>query len=121
MAHYMLEVSYTPQSWSSQIETQANVIERITPALDACGAKLECFYYAFGEVDVIAIADFKRAEDAAAFSLAVGSGGALRLCRMTSLLSVDQGMESMRKAQEVRASYTPPTTVSVAEPRMPAH
>jgi uncharacterized protein with GYD domain len=121
MAHYMLEVSYTPQAWSSQIDSQANVIDRITPALDACGAKLECFYYAFGEVDVIAIADFKRAEDAAAFSLAVASGGALRTCRMTSLLSVDQGMDSMRKAQKVRKAYTPPSTVSVAEPRMATH
>src|SRR4051812_1313232 len=98
----MLEVAYTSQSWSSQIESQANALDRITPALDACGGKLECFYYAFGDVDVIAIADFKRPEDAAAFSLAVGSSGALRTCRTTPLLSVDQGIESMRKAQEVR-------------------
>jgi len=114
----MLEVGYTPQAWHSQIETQANVVERISPALDACGAKLECLYYAFGDVDVIAIADFRTPEDAAAFSLAVGSSGALRICRMTALLSVEQGIDSMRRAAEGRKSYTPPTTVSVAEPPM---
>jgi uncharacterized protein with GYD domain len=108
MAHYLLEVGYTPQSWSSQIESQANVIERVTPALEACGAKLECLYYAFGDVDVVVIADFKTPEDAAAFSLAVGSSGALRLCRTTPLLSVDQGIESMRTASKLRGVYAPP-------------
>jgi uncharacterized protein with GYD domain len=120
MAHYMLEVSYTPESWKSQIDSRANVVERITPALEACGAKLDRIFYAFGEVDVIAIADFKRAEDAAAFSLAVGSSGALRLCRMTQLLTVEQGMESMRTADDLRRVYSPPTSVSITDKAVPA-
>lgn len=117
MAHYLIEVGYTAQSWSTQIDKQANVVERITPALDACGAKLECLYYAFGEVDVVAVIDFPTPEDAAAFALAVGSSGALRLYRTTPLLSVDQGIDSLRRASEVRKAYAPPLTVDlVGEP-----
>jgi uncharacterized protein with GYD domain len=117
VAHYLIEVGYTPQAWSTQIDKQANVIERITPALDACGAKLECMYYSFGDVDLIGVIDFPTPEDAAAFALAVGSAGALRLYRTTQLLSVDQGIASLRKAAEVRKVYSPPLTVSlVAEP-----
>ena len=53
MAHYLIEVGYTPQSWATQIDAQANAADRITPALKACGAKLECLYYAFGDSDVV--------------------------------------------------------------------
>jgi uncharacterized protein with GYD domain len=117
VSHYLIEVGYTPQSWSNQIDKQANVIERITPALKACGAKLECMYYSFGEVDLVGIIDFPKPEDAAAFALAVGSSGALRLYRTTPLLTVDQGLASLRKAGTVRTAYSPPLTVSlVPEP-----
>jgi uncharacterized protein with GYD domain len=117
MAHYLIEVGYTSQAWNSQIDNEANVIDRITPALDACGAKLESMYYAFGERDLVGIIDFKTPEDAAAFALAVGSGGALTMYRTTPLLSIDQGMKAMRKAKTVRKAYTPPTTVSLVEQR----
>jgi uncharacterized protein with GYD domain len=115
MAHYLLEVGYTPQSWSTQIDKQANVVERITPALEACGASLQCMYYAFGDVDLIAVIDFPSPEDAAAFGLTVSAGGALRLCRTTPLLTVDQGIESLHRASELRKVYTPAVSVSVVE------
>jgi len=120
VGHYLIEVGYTSESWNTQIQSQANVVDRISPALKACGGKLECIYYAFGEVDLIAVIDFKAPEDAAAFALAVGSTGALRLYRTTPLLSVEQGMASMKKADAVRQAYTPPLTVSVAD-RTAAH
>jgi uncharacterized protein with GYD domain len=112
VAHYLIEVGYTPQSWSTQIDKQANVVERITPALDACGAKLQCLYYAFGDVDLVGVIDFPTPEDAAAFALAVGSSGALRLYRTTPLLSIDQGIESLRRAAEVRKAYSPPLSAA---------
>ena len=115
MAHYLIEVGYTPQAWSTQIEKQANVIDRITPALDACGAKLQCMYYSFGDVDLVGVIDFPTPEDAAAFALAVGSSGALRTYRTTPLLSIDQGIKSLRKAEKVRKVYSPPLTVSLVE------
>jgi uncharacterized protein with GYD domain len=115
MAHYLIEVGYTAQAWNTQIDTEANVIDRITPALKACGAKLECMYYAFGDRDLVGIIDFKTPEDAAAFALAVGSGGALSMYRTTPLLTVDQGIKSMSKAKALRDVYTPPTTVSLVD------
>jgi uncharacterized protein with GYD domain len=113
MAHYLIEVGYTPQSWSAQIDKQANVVERITPALNACGATLQSMYYAFGDVDLVGVIDFPTPEDAAAFALAVGSSGALRLYRTTPLLSVDQGIDAMRRAEAVRKVYSPPLTVNL--------
>jgi len=115
MAHYLIEVGYTPQSWATQVDVQANVADRITPALKACGAKLESLYYAFGESDVVGIIDFKTPEDAAGFALAVTSSGALRSFKTTPLLSIDQGIKSMKRAAELRAVYSPPLTVDLTD------
>jgi uncharacterized protein with GYD domain len=117
MGHYLIEVGYTPEAWNTQIDTEANVIDRISPAVKACGGKIECIYYAFGERDLIGVMDFKTPEDAAAFGLAVAASGALSMYRTTPLLSVDQGIASLRKAKAARKVYSPPTTVSLVEQR----
>jgi uncharacterized protein with GYD domain len=115
MAHYLIEVGYTAPSWNAQIDKQGNAIDRITPALDACGATLQCLYYAFGDVDVVGVIDFPTPEDAAAFSLAIGASGALRLFRTTPLLSIEQGIDALGRAQKLREVYTPPVSISLVE------
>jgi uncharacterized protein with GYD domain len=115
MAHYLIEVGYTAESWSAQIDSHANVVERITPALDACGGKIESIYYSFGDNDLVAIMDFKKPEDAAAFGLAVSSSGALRSYKTTPLLTVDQGLASLEKAAAVRKAYAAPLTISLVK------
>jgi uncharacterized protein with GYD domain len=120
MAHYLIEVGYTPQSWSSQIETPISPIDRITPLVQATGGAIQSLYYAFGDTDLIGIIDFPTPEDAAAFALAVTSGGALRSYRTTPLLTIEQGIASMKRAAEARSSYTPPLTVSLVEQKTPA-
>jgi uncharacterized protein with GYD domain len=115
MAHYLIEVGYTAQAWSSQIDAQANVVDRITPALKACDGRIESIYYAFGDADLVGIMDFKTPEDAAAFALAVTASGALRSYKTTPLLSVEQGLASMKRAAEARKVYTPPVVVDVTE------
>src|SRR5579884_1749702 len=108
MSMYLIQLGYTPQSWAAQIENRQHVVERITPALKKCGAKLESLYYAFGEDDVVGIIDFPTPEDAVAFALAVGSTGALSHYKTTPLLTIEQGVAGMKKAGDVRAAYTPP-------------
>ena len=120
MAHYLIEVGYTAEAWSAQVEAQANVVDRITPALKACGGRIESIYYAFGDNDLIGIMDFKSPEDAAAFALAVTSSGALRSYKTTPLLTVEQGIASMKRAAQARKSYTPPLTVSLVEQKTKA-
>jgi uncharacterized protein with GYD domain len=115
MAHYLIEVGYTPQAWASQIDTQPNVVDRITPAVKAAKGSIQSIYYAFGDVDLVGIIDFPTPEDAAAFALAVTASGALRSFKTTTLLTVDQGMTSMKRAGDIRGKYTPPLTVNLVE------
>lgn len=120
MAHYLIEVGYTPQSWNTQIDSSANVVDRITPAVKAAKGKIESIYYAFGDADLVGIIDFPTPEDAAGFALAVTSSGALRSFKTTPLLTVEQGIASMRRAAEIRKKYAPPVTVDLVEQRTPA-
>jgi len=115
MAHYLIEVGYTPESWSSQVDNQPNVVDRITPAVNATKGTIQCIYYAFGDSDLVGIIDWPSAEDAAAFALAVTASGALRSYKTTPLMTVAQGMDAMKRAAQARAKYTPPLTVNLVE------
>src|SRR5579864_3836980 len=79
---------YTPESWKTQVQSQANVSDRIRPMVDALNGKIETIYYAFGEYDLIAIAEFPNDEAAAAFALAATAGGACKTFKTTPLMSV---------------------------------
>lgn len=105
MAYYLIEGTYTPEAWAAQVERQESVVERMTRNLEACGGKLVCVYYAFGDVDLVAIVEFEEPEDAAAYSLTVLGSGQAGTHRLTPLLSVDQGMESMRRASDLRKTF----------------
>jgi uncharacterized protein with GYD domain len=120
MAHYLIDVGYTPQAWTNQIDTQANVIDRITPAIKSAKGKIQCIYYTFGDSDLVGIIDFPSPEDAAAFALTVTASGALRSYKTTPLLTVDQGIESMKRANKMREVYKPPITVNLVEPKATA-
>jgi uncharacterized protein with GYD domain len=117
MASYLFQVAYTNESWAMQVANQPNVVDRITPLVERCGGRLRECYYAFGDYDLIALADFDTPEGAAAFSLAANAGGSLKSIKTTELLSVDQGLSAMRVASDARSVYTPPVPGAVAAQR----
>ena len=114
MARFLFEVSYTAESWNTQVHAHANVIDRITPIVQKLGGSIDSVYYTFGDRDLVALVDFPTTEDAAAFSLAVAAGGAVKSFKTTPLLTVDQGITAMKKADAVASTYHAPT-------RTPAH
>ena len=109
MSRYLFEVSYTSESWAAQVDTHANVLDRISPLVKKLGGSIDSIYYAFGDRDLVALADFKTPEDAAAFSLAAAAGGAVKSIKTTPLLTVDQGIAAMKKADAVSSTYHAPT------------
>ena len=108
MAQYLIEVAYTPDSWAHQVRQQGNVLERIQPLVDACGGRIESLFYAFGEHDLVGLIDFPSPEDAAAFSLAATAGGSVKSFKTTPLMTVEQGIAAMHRANEASSRYRPP-------------
>lgn len=108
MAQYLIEVAYTPESWAKQVRDQANVLDRIGPLVESCGGRIDSLFYAFGDYDLVGLADFSSPEGAAAFSLAATAGGAVKSFRTTPLLTIDQGLAAMARAHESAGLYQPP-------------
>ena len=63
------------------------------------GREVEHAWLAFGEYDIVGVVELPENTDAAAFAMAVAAGGAVKAFKTTPLLSVEEGVDAMRKAQ----------------------
>jgi uncharacterized protein with GYD domain len=106
MAHYLFQAAYTSEAWAAQVKNPQNRIDVIRPVIERLGGRIECAYLAFGEYDVIGIMEMPDNVSAAAFSLASSAGGGLKAVKTTPLLTIDEGIEAMKKA--AGAGYRPP-------------
>jgi uncharacterized protein with GYD domain len=116
MPYYLLQAAYTSEAWKAQVKSPQSIIDRIKPAVEAAGGRLdpEKVWYAFGEYDVVAVGEFPDNEAAAAFSLAVSAGGAARALKTTPLMTVSEGLAAMEKAGKLTGVYQPPREMARA-------
>jgi uncharacterized protein with GYD domain len=99
MALYMYQASYTAESVAAQIKEPQDRIKAVTPAIEALGAKIVVGGYPFGEYDVLVVLEAPDDTTAASVALAVAAGGAVKSAKTTRLLSGQEWIESLRKAQ----------------------
>ena len=99
MALYLYQASYTAQSVAAQIKEPQDRIKAVTPAIEALGAKIVVGGYPFGEYDVLVVLEAPDDTTAASVALAVAAGGAVKSAKTTRLLSGQEWIESLRKAQ----------------------
>jgi uncharacterized protein with GYD domain len=81
------------------VKEPQNRLEAVRPAVEALGGKFDHCWLAFGEYDIVGIVEAPENIDAAAFAIAVSAGGACKAVKTTPLLSMEEGVEAMRKAQ----------------------
>ena len=98
MPHYLLQIAYSSESWAAQVNDPQNRVDRVRPAIEKLGGKLNAAYYSFGDYDIIALLEFPDNTSAAALSLAASAGGAVRSAKMTPLMTMEEGVEAMAKA-----------------------
>jgi uncharacterized protein with GYD domain len=106
MARYLYQVAYTSEAWAAQVKNPQSRAEAVRPAIERLGGRIESFYYAFGEYDVIAIVEMPDNVSAAAFSLAASAGGAVKALKTTPLMTTEEGIEALKKA--AGTGYRPP-------------
>jgi uncharacterized protein with GYD domain len=98
VSQYLLQIAYTPEAWASMVANPQNRLDAVQPSIERLGGKLEQGWLCFGDYDLIALMSLPNDINAAAFSLAVSAGGAVKSIKTTPLLSMEQGVEAMRKA-----------------------
>jgi uncharacterized protein with GYD domain len=106
MSLYLVQVAYTNEAWGAQLNNPLDRREVVGPVIERLGGYIESAYYAFGDYDVVLIIEMPDDVSAAAFSLAVSAGGAVKAIRTTPLLTIEEGIEAMKKA--AGAGYRPP-------------
>ena len=106
MAHYLVQASYTTQGVSGLVKNPQDRAAALRPLIEGVGGKLESFYFAFGDSDVVLIVEIPDNVAMAALSMAVGASGAVTNLKTTVLLPISEGVEAARKAGSI--SYSPP-------------
>ena len=104
MPKYLFQASYTAAGAQRLLKDGGS--KRRAAAEEAAktvGAKIEAFYFAFGEADAYVIAEAPDAATAAAFSLAVTASGKVNVTT-TALLTP----EEIDRATKKSVSYSPP-------------
>jgi uncharacterized protein with GYD domain len=104
MPKYLLKVSYTAEGVRGVVkEGGSGRRDMVANLASGLGGSLESFHFAFGEDDVIVIADIPDDKTAAAISLAVGAAGAASI-ETVKLLTP----EEVDEATKIAVQYRPP-------------
>src|SRR4029450_555535 len=107
--------SYTPVTWARLIENPEDRRQAAQSYIESVGGKLHGFWYAFGTQDGDDLWEAPDNVSMAAVALAIGGGGALSSFETTVLLTVDETMDALRKAEQVQ--YQPPGVCLLARRR----
>jgi uncharacterized protein with GYD domain len=105
---YLSRFSYTPETWARLIGKPEDRAEAARSYIESVGGKLHGFWYAFGTHDGYTLWEAPDNVSMAAVALAINGGGALSSLETTVLLTVDETIEALRKAEQVQ--YRPPGT-----------
>ena len=106
MALYLSKFSYTPETWSRLIGNPEDRREAATAYVESVGGRLHGFWYAFGTHDGYTLWEAPDNVSMAAVALALSAGGAISSLETTVLLTVEETIEALQKASQVK--YRPP-------------
>jgi uncharacterized protein with GYD domain len=108
MALYLTRFSYTPDTWARLAQKPEDRRDAARAYIEAVGGKLHGFWYAFGEYDAYNLWEAPDNVSMAAVAMAISGGGALSKFETTVLLTVEETVDAMRRARDIR--YRPPGT-----------
>ena len=104
MSKYLFEANYVGDGIKGLMrEGGTKRRDAVVEALKSVGGTLECFYYAFGDTDVLGVFDIPDQASAASLFLMINSTGAVSLT-LKPLLT----LEDLDAAASKSSSYRPP-------------
>ena len=110
MPVYMYQAAYSGESIKSLVQNPQDRTAVVKAVIEGNGGMLIGCWMCFGEYDIVVIADMPDDESMAGVALAVGAAGTAARGKSTQLLTMEQAVEAMKKAQNIAKSYNPPST-----------
>lgn len=108
MPLYLSKFSYTPETWTRLIDNPEDRRNAAREYIESVGGTLHGFWYGFGTHDGYNLWEAPDNVSMAAVALAIGGGGALSSFETTVLLTIEETIEALGKAKEIR--YRAPGT-----------
>ena len=106
MALYLTRFSYTPETWARLTKKPEDRREAAGRYIGSVGGKLHGFWYAFGGYDGYTLWEAPDNVSMAAVAIAIGAGGAVSKIETTPLMTVEETLQALGRAQAV--AYRPP-------------
>ncbi|MET0479909.1 MAG: GYD domain-containing protein [Mycetocola sp.] len=106
MPLYLTKFSYTPETWARLTSNPEDRRKAAESYIGSVGGTLHGFWYAFGDHDGYTLWEAPDNASMAAVALAINGGGAMSSMETTVLLTVDETLDALRKANEI--AYRPP-------------
>ena len=104
MPRYLVTGSYTADGIKGVLkEGGSSRRKAVEDAVKAMGGKLEAFYFALGEDDVIGIVEGPDNVTAATFAMGIGATGTVRI-KTTVLLTSEEIDQAAKKVMHFRAA-----------------
>jgi uncharacterized protein with GYD domain len=104
----MSTFDYTPEVWAELVHSPENRSEAVSRILDGAGCKLKGLWYAFGSSDGFALIEAPDNVTGASIAIAINASGAFRKFETTVLMTQDELLKALNKAQDV--AYVAPGT-----------
>jgi len=102
MPKYMIQASYVGEGLKGLLkEGGTKRRETVAQVIEGMGGKLESFYYAFGDYDVVGVADMPDNISSVAFSMMVNASGVIN-AKTTVLLTPEEIDQATKKTVEYR-------------------
>jgi uncharacterized protein with GYD domain len=107
MPLFLAQVSYTAEAWAALVRNPHDRLNAVVqPLMEQLGGTAVGAWFSFGEYDVVVIYEVPDNVSAAAAAITIGSGGAVKSLKTTPLMTVEEGVEALTKAQSL--TYSPP-------------
>jgi len=106
MPTYMIQAAYSNEAWARLVQRPENRAEALRVVIERLGGKMLAWYYALGDYDVVVLVDLPSDIAAAAASMAMAAGKAVKAIKTTQLLNPEEGFDALLLAQG--AGYQPP-------------
>jgi uncharacterized protein with GYD domain len=108
MPLYLTKFSYTPETWARLVKNPEDRRLAAQEYIESVGGKLHGFWYGFGSHDGYNLFEAPDNVSMAAVAIAIGGGGALSSIETTVLMTVDETLDALKKAQQLK--YKAPGT-----------
>lgn len=102
MPLYLTKFNYTPETWARLIANPEDRRKAAQSYIESVGGKLHGFWYGFGAHDGYTMWEAPDNVSIAAVALALASGGAIRSQETTVLMTVDETLQALRKAGQIK-------------------